>query len=141
MREEFGLHELAVEDARNGHQRPKIEEYGDSLFAVLQTVELVNDAASEISSSARSTSSSAPTTSCRCACARERGFADVRARSEREPELLKHGAAYVFYALMDKVVDRYFPVLDGARNRARSDRGADLRRAMPRAPTSRRCTR
>ena len=38
-REEFGLHELAVEDARNGHQRPKIEEYGDSLFAVLHTVE------------------------------------------------------------------------------------------------------
>jgi magnesium transporter len=42
----------------------------------------------------------------------ERGFVDVRARSEREPHLLKHGAAYVFYALLDKVVDRYFPVLD-----------------------------
>ena len=36
---EFSLHELAVEDARKGHQRPKIEEYGDSLFAVLHTVE------------------------------------------------------------------------------------------------------
>src|ERR1700724_4684210 len=43
MREEFGLPELAVEDARHGHQRPKIEEYGDSLFAVLQTVELEGD--------------------------------------------------------------------------------------------------
>ncbi len=41
MAEEFGLHELAVEDARKGHQRPKIEEYGDSLFAVLQPVEMV----------------------------------------------------------------------------------------------------
>src|SRR6186997_2487290 len=41
MAEEFGLHELAVEDARKGHQRPKIEEYGDSLFAVLHPVELV----------------------------------------------------------------------------------------------------
>src|SRR5512145_1063651 len=39
MQEEFGLHELAVEDARHGHQRPKIEEYGDSLFVVLQIVE------------------------------------------------------------------------------------------------------
>src|SRR5881398_4239070 len=39
MQHEFDLHELAVEDARHGHQRPKIEEYGDSLFAVLQTVE------------------------------------------------------------------------------------------------------
>ncbi len=39
MAQEFGLHELAVEDARHGHQRPKIEEYGDSLFAVLHTIE------------------------------------------------------------------------------------------------------
>ena len=41
MQEEFGLHELAVEDARHGYQRPKIEEYGDSLFAVIHTVEHV----------------------------------------------------------------------------------------------------
>ena len=40
MAQEFGLHELAVEDARKGHQRPKIEEYGDSLFAVLHPAEL-----------------------------------------------------------------------------------------------------
>src|ERR1700710_3151207 len=43
MQHEFGLHELAVEDAHHGHQRPKIEEYGDSLFAVLHTVELRDD--------------------------------------------------------------------------------------------------
>jgi len=42
----------------------------------------------------------------------ERGFTDVRALCEREPELLRHGPAYVLYALMDAVVDRYFPVLD-----------------------------
>jgi magnesium transporter len=42
----------------------------------------------------------------------ERGFANVRERCEREPYLLKNGAAYVFYALMDTVVDRYFPILD-----------------------------
>ena len=40
MQEEFGLHELAVEDARHGHQRPKIEEYDDTLFAVVHTVEI-----------------------------------------------------------------------------------------------------
>ena len=108
MREEFDLHELAVEDAHSGHQRPKIEEYGDSLFAVLQTVEPKDDDLSVgevdifvgpnyILSIRRNS---------------ERGFADVRARSEREPELLRYGAAYVFYALLDKVVDRYFPVLD-----------------------------
>jgi magnesium transporter len=108
MREEFGLHELAVEDARKGHQRPKIEEYGDSLFAVVQMIEPLNNGLNVgevhifvgrnyiLSVRLRS----------------ERGFADVRDRSEREPQLLKHGAAYVFYALLDKVVDRYFPILD-----------------------------
>ena len=43
MQEEFDLHPLAVEDARHGHQRPKVEEYGDSLFVVLHTVEVQGD--------------------------------------------------------------------------------------------------
>jgi magnesium transporter len=108
MQKEFGLHELAVEDARHGHQRPKIEEYGDSLFAVIHTVEPDGDdlrvgeldifVGRNYILSARNHS--------------ERGFADVRARCEREPELLRHGAAYVLYALMDAVVDRYFPLID-----------------------------
>ncbi len=108
MREEFTLHELAVEDARSGHQRPKLDEYGDSLFAVLQTIEpheselQVGEVDIFVGSnyvlSVRKHS--------------EQGFADVRNRSEREPHLLQYGAAYVFYALIDKVVDRYFPVLD-----------------------------
>jgi magnesium transporter len=108
MQEEFGLHGLAVEDARHGHQRPKIEEYGDSLFAVLHTVELdgaelkVGEVAVFVGRnyilSIRSRT--------------ERGFAEVRERCEREPELLQHGSGYVLYAIMDAVVDRYFPVLD-----------------------------
>src|SRR5215831_18170401 len=43
MAEEFSLHELAVDDARHGHQRPKIEEYGDSLFVVLHMIEVAGD--------------------------------------------------------------------------------------------------
>src|SRR5512146_446633 len=43
MQEEFDLHALAVEDARHGHQRPKVEEYGNMLFVVLQTVEVMGD--------------------------------------------------------------------------------------------------
>src|SRR3712207_55100 len=43
MQEEFNLHELAVEDARNAHQRPKLEEYGDTLFMVLHTVHLSSE--------------------------------------------------------------------------------------------------
>ncbi|MDQ6916831.1 MAG: magnesium/cobalt transporter CorA [Pseudomonadota bacterium] len=108
MREEFGLHELAVEDARHGHQRPKIEEYGKSLFAVLQTVEFHEGKlhVGEVDVFV------GPNYILSVRLNTARGFADVRARCESEPHLLKHGAAYVFYALMDTVVDRYFPVLD-----------------------------
>ena len=108
MQEEFDLHELAVEDARHGHQRPKIEEYGDSLFVVLQTIEVTGDElkAGEIDVFAGRNY----VLSVRHHA--ERGFQDVRTRAEREPELLKNGSGYVLYALMDAVVDRYFPVLD-----------------------------
>lgn len=108
MQEEFGLHELAVEDARHGHQRPKIDEFGNSLFAVLHNVEVSPDGlhvgevdvfvgANYILSVRNNV---------------EQGFAAVRERCEREPELLKNGSGFVFYALIDAVVDRYFPVLD-----------------------------
>ena len=108
MQEEFDLHELAVEDARVGHQRPKIEEYGDSLFAVMHTIEVEGDdlKAGEVHVFAGRNY----VLSVRHRA--ERGFQDVRARAEREPELLKNGSGYVLYALMDAVVDRYFPVLD-----------------------------
>ena len=108
MRIEFGLHELAVEDARHGHQRPKIEEYGDSLFAVLKTIEMVDGqlrigefdifVGSNYLLSVRN----------RC----QQDFTNVRARAEHEPHLLKHGSGFVLYALLDAVVDRYFPVID-----------------------------
>ena len=105
---EFNLHDLAVEDARKGHQRPKLEEYGRSLFVVVQSVELGDDGlhTGQISiflgagyalSVRRGT---------------QYGFAELRGRTEREPELLSHGPGYVLYALLDTVVDRYFPVLD-----------------------------
>jgi magnesium transporter len=108
MREEFDLHELAVEDARHGHQRPKIEEYGDSLFVVLNTLEVAGDdfriGEIDIFVGRNYVLSVRQRT--------EQTLLGVRARAEREPELLRAGAGYVLYALMDAVVDRYFPVLD-----------------------------
>jgi magnesium transporter len=108
MKLEFGLHELAVEDARNGHQRPKIEEYGDSLFCVLHPLELKDNELSvgevhifvgaNYVLSARNRS--------------QRNFLSVRERCELESHLLSHGAGFVFYALMDAVVDRYFPIVE-----------------------------
>ncbi len=108
MQKEFGLHPLAVEDARNGHQRPKLEEYGDSLFAVLHIVEPV-ESEFRIGEIAIFTG---PNYVLSVRSHAEKGFQDVRARCEREPDLLRQGSGYVLYALMDAVVDRYFPILD-----------------------------
>ncbi len=114
MAEEFGLHELAVDDARHGHQRPKIEEYGDSLFAVVHTVEQTKTPEGEDELLAGEVDIFVGSNYVLSVRQRAQvGFAAVRARAEREPELLKHGSGYVFYALMDNVVDRYFPILDG----------------------------
>jgi magnesium transporter len=108
MQREFGLHELAVEDAQHGHQRPKLEEYGESLFVVLHMIEACGDELN-VGEVAIFAGKNYIFSVRRGA---ERGFMDVRARCEREPELLRHGSGYVLYALMDAVVDRYFPVLD-----------------------------
>jgi magnesium transporter len=109
MQEEFALHPLAVEDARHGHQRPKIEEYGESLFVVLHTLELV--APGEVQKGEVDVFVG-PNYVLSCRTGTREGFGAVRARCEREPELLRHGAGFVLYALLDAVVDRYFPVLD-----------------------------
>jgi magnesium transporter len=108
LQDEFNLHELAVEDAQHGHQRPKIEEYGASLFVVLQMVEWPGEelVTGEVAIFV------GPQYIISVRRGAQHGFVDVRRRCEQEPELLRHGPAYVLYALMDTVVDRYFPVLD-----------------------------
>jgi magnesium transporter len=108
MQAEFDLHPLAVEDARHGHQRPKIEEYGDSVFAVLHVIELHDGElrTGELDIFA------GPNYVLTIRSGVEKGFQDVHARCEHEPALLRNGSGYVLYALMDAVVDRYFPVLE-----------------------------
>jgi len=108
MKEEFGLHELAVEDADHRHQRPKVEEYDDELFVVMHLIE-EREGKLEVGEvhvfvgtnyilSVRNNHA--------------RDFLGVRARCEREPKMLAKGPGYVLYALMDAVVDRYFPLVD-----------------------------
>jgi len=108
MQRQFGLHELAVEDASHGHQRPKLDEYGDFLYAVVHTVEYAGE---ELNLGEVSIFVGANFVLSVRNRTRE-GFAEVRARCEREPHLLKMGAGFVFYALIDTIVDRYFPVLE-----------------------------
>jgi magnesium transporter len=109
MQREFSLHDLAVEDALHGHQRPKVEEYGETLFVAMHSIEL--DATDQLRVgevdvfvganfvlSVRNRS--------------RQSLLGVRERAEREPHLLRHGAGFVLYAVMDAVVDRYFPIID-----------------------------
>jgi magnesium transporter len=114
MQEEFGLHDLAIEDALSAHQRPKIERYEDSLFVVLRTAEIAERK---------------PTETCNVQYGEVHiflgrnfiltvrhgyatSFTQVRTRVEALPELLKLGPAFALYAIMDFVVDQYFPIVD-----------------------------
>jgi magnesium transporter len=113
MKREFSLHELAVEDARHGHQRPKIEDYGDSLFVVMHLLDLTPlgaDADEFNAGEAHLFVGRNYVLSIRNHSGQP--FVAVRERCEREPELLRQGAGFVLYALMDAIVDRYIPIAD-----------------------------
>lgn len=105
---EFGLHELAVEDATRLQHRPKIESYGDTIFVVVRTARLENDdiclGHTYIFIGPRYvlTVRQGPSLS----------YAQVRTRCEQNPKQMKLGPGYVLYALLDFVVDNYFPVLE-----------------------------
>jgi len=109
IQEEFGLHELAIEDALRAHQRPKCEQYGDSIFVVLRTAHLSED------KSRIEFGETHIFVGPRYVVSVRHGFpvsyAQVRVRAEASPHLLK-GPGFVLYALMDFIVDQYFPVMD-----------------------------
>jgi magnesium transporter len=106
----FGLHDLAVEDALRAHQRPKLEEYGESFFVVLRTASW-NDERVGIDL-AESHFFVGPHYLVSVRHGSDASFAEVRARCEAAPEQLARGSIYAFYQLMDFVVDHYFPVVD-----------------------------
>lgn len=105
---EFPLHQLAVEDARKAHQRPKLEVYGQTLFIALRTAWLEQGqpafGETQIFSGRHFVITVrhglSPT------------YATVRTQCESRPELLQHGEDYIIYAVMDFVVDNYMPVVE-----------------------------
>ncbi|MBO2530868.1 MAG: transporter [Thermobifida sp.] len=114
LADQFGLHELAVEDAIVAHQRPKLERYGDTLFVVLRAARYL-DTTEEVSFGEiylfvgtdfviTVRHGQAPDLSA------------VRRRLEDDPDLLKLGPEAVLYAVMDAVVDGYAPVIAGLQN-------------------------
>ena len=108
VQQAFGLHDLAIEDAHRAHQRPKIEAYGETLFIVLRTVQMKGHhidlgethffMGRNFIVTVRHGSTLA--------------YTDVRSRCESTPDLLCKGPGFALYALMDAIVDQYFPVIE-----------------------------
>ncbi|HET6270583.1 MAG TPA: magnesium/cobalt transporter CorA, partial [Arthrobacter sp.] len=111
---EFGLHELAVEDAISAHQRPKLERYDDVLFTVLRPARYLDETENvEFGELHIFTGKNFVVT---VRHAEMGGVAEVRRRLEQRPDLLRHGPEAVLYALLDQVVDDYAPVVAGLEN-------------------------
>jgi magnesium transporter len=112
VQDRFGLHDLAVEDAQSYHLRPKLEQYEEGIyFAVLRTARYAEERA-EVEFGEVSVFVSP-----RFVVTVRQGVAsdlhDARLRLERRPELLKEGTAAVLWAILDKIVDDYGPVVEG----------------------------
>jgi len=108
VQERFSLHELAIEDAHLAHQRPKLEQYGDSIFVVLRTGQMNAQHHIEFGETHFFVGDN-------FIVIVRHGFSvpytEVRARCEGAPEHLRNGQGFVLYAVMDFIVDRYFPVV------------------------------
>jgi len=108
VQKQFDLHDLAIEDANHAHQRPKIEQYGDGLFIVARTAQLIDGKIAFGEThlfvgegylvSVRHGASTSYTT--------------VRERCESCPRALARGEDYILYAILDFIVDNYSPVLE-----------------------------
>jgi len=113
IQQEFGLHELAIEDALTAHQRPKLEEYGESLFMVLHTVHL----AEEQVEFGETHIFMGPRFLVTVRHGASRSHSKVRERCEAMPQQLAKGPGFVLYSIMDFIVDNYVPVIDGLQQR------------------------
>jgi len=107
----FGLHELALEDAYHAHQRPKLEDYDDSYFIVLKPAHYHDDTEEVEFGEIMLFVSREYVIGVRHGPASDLG--DARKRLEGEPELLSSGPAAAVWAIVDKVVDDYAPVVEG----------------------------
>ena len=115
VQEEFGLHDLAIEDAHSAHQRPKIEMYGDSLFIVLRTAQVQGEGRGIEFGETHFFMGARYLVSIRHGSSLS--YTEVRSRCEAKPALLRNGPAFALYALMDSIVDQYFLIVDALEQR------------------------
>jgi len=109
VQQEFGLHDLAIEDAHRAHQRPKVEIYGNSVFIVLRTAQINKEHHIEFGETHFFLGNNFIVT---VRHGSSISYADVRARCENTPHLLGKGQGFALYAVMDSIVDQYFPVVN-----------------------------
>jgi magnesium transporter len=114
VKDEFGLHELAVEDAYKAHQRPKLEVYGDSLFMVLRTARYLDEEETVDFGEIQIFVGEDHIVVVRHGDASDLG----RVRKELEATVgsMEGGPSSVLHAIVDRIVDDYFPVMDGIDN-------------------------
>ena len=111
VKDEFELHPLAVEDAIKAHQRPKLEEYGDSLFFVFKPARYHDDTEEVEFGEILVFMGAGFLITVRHGNTTE--LSDVRKQVEGDPEVLKRGPGGVLHAIVDRIVDDYYPVLEG----------------------------
>ncbi len=114
VRDEFALHDLAVQDAVRAHQRPKIEVYGGDLFVVLKTARYLDTTETVEFAEIQLFVGESYVVSVRHG--KGSALADVRLELEAHPDRLRIGPMAVLYAVLDRVVDDYRPVIEGLDN-------------------------
>jgi len=110
VQKEFGLHDLAVEDAHTAHQRSKVEMYGNSVFIVMRTAQMNQEHHIDFGETHFFVG---PNFIVTVRHGSSVSYADVRARCENTPVLLGKGQGFALYAIMDFIIDKYFPVVNG----------------------------
>jgi magnesium transporter len=111
IQQAFGLHELAIEDAHRAHQRPKLEVYDHCMFVVLRTARLCEEGERRIEFGETHVFLG-PRYVVTVRHGSLQSHVDLRARCEASPQLLAKGEGFVLHALIDFIVDQYFPILD-----------------------------
>ncbi len=111
---DFALHELAVDDTVNAHQRPKLERYGETVFCVLRPARYIDE--TETVEFGEVHVFAGPRFVITVRHSEAPDLADVRRRLEARPDLLRRGSVAILHAIMDRVVDDYGPVVAGVEN-------------------------
>jgi magnesium transporter len=109
LQERFGLHPLAIEDALNADQMPKIDVYGDQLFVVARTAHLEDDKIGYGETDIFVGDDHIITVRHGSA----RAHLELRQHLEAAPSHLKHGVDYILHAVLDFIVDGYLPIVEG----------------------------